>query len=293
MSEGSRKVRRQKSEGWKLAAGGWKLGGWRRADAESRRWDRLRLLAAAACARTAKVKHAAGRRPRRPLVQVLPAPARVDALRAAGGPFAADGGRRGVRPTPPASDRGLAGRLVRRGTGLAVPVRIGSAGRARDRFRPRDRSGVADGDEGYDLTIASSGATLTGANPGRPLLRRADDPSAAAVPRRIRSGDVPAAAAVTLPAVHIVDAPRYAWRGAMLDVARHFFPPDDIKRYIDLLALHKINRLHLHLADDQGWRIEIKSRPRLTEIGGGIGGGRRTRRVLHAGAVRRSRRLRR
>ena len=71
-----------------------------------------------------------------------------------------------------------------------------------------------------------------------------------------------------IPAVHIVDAPRFEWRGAMLDVARHFFSVDDVKRYIDLLALHKMNRLHLHLADDQGWRIEIKSRPALTEIGG-------------------------
>jgi hexosaminidase len=83
---------------------------------------------------------------------------------------------------------------------------------------------------------------------------------------------------VTLPAVHIRDTPRYPWRGAMLDVARHFFPVDEVKRYIDLLALHKMNRLHLHLADDQGWRIEIKKWPDLTakggltEVGGGAGG---------------------
>ena len=76
----------------------------------------------------------------------------------------------------------------------------------------------------------------------------------------------------------IVDEPRFAWRGAMLDVARHFLPVDDVKRYIDLMALYKLNRLHLHLADDQGWRIEIKSWPNLaahggsTEVGGGAGG---------------------
>jgi len=78
--------------------------------------------------------------------------------------------------------------------------------------------------------------------------------------------------------VHIADRPRFAWRGAMLDVARHFFAVEEVKRYIDLLALYKINRLHLHLADDQGWRIEIKSWPELTkrggstEVGGGPGG---------------------
>lgn len=83
---------------------------------------------------------------------------------------------------------------------------------------------------------------------------------------------------VTIPAVRIVDAPRFAWRGAMLDVARHFFSVDEVKRYIDLLAMYKMNRLHLHLADDQGWRIEIKSWPNLatyggsTEVGGGPGG---------------------
>ena len=83
---------------------------------------------------------------------------------------------------------------------------------------------------------------------------------------------------VTIPALHIRDAPRYPWRGAMLDVARHFFTTDEVKRYIDLIALYKVNRLHLHLADDQGWRIEIRSWPNLTqhggrgEVGGGAGG---------------------
>jgi hexosaminidase len=83
---------------------------------------------------------------------------------------------------------------------------------------------------------------------------------------------------LSVPAVEIEDAPRFAWRGAMLDVARHFFGPDDVKRVIDLLALHKMNRLHLHLADDQGWRIEIDSWPNLTrhgsttQVGGGEGG---------------------
>jgi hexosaminidase len=76
----------------------------------------------------------------------------------------------------------------------------------------------------------------------------------------------------------IQDQPEYGWRGSMLDVARHFFTVEDIKRYIDLISFYKMNTLHLHLSDDQGWRIEIKSWPNLTavgaksEVGGGEGG---------------------
>lgn len=74
----------------------------------------------------------------------------------------------------------------------------------------------------------------------------------------------------------ITDVPAYAYRGAMLDVARHFFTVEDVKRYIDYLTYFKMNALHLHLSDDQGWRIEIKSWPRLTEHGGSteVGGGK-------------------
>ncbi len=73
----------------------------------------------------------------------------------------------------------------------------------------------------------------------------------------------------------ITDFPRYTYRGAMLDVARHFFGVADVKRYIDDIAMLKMNVLHLHLSDDQGWRIEIKGWPRLTEVGGSrqVGGG--------------------
>jgi hexosaminidase len=73
----------------------------------------------------------------------------------------------------------------------------------------------------------------------------------------------------------IRDFPEFGYRGAMLDVARHFFSVEDVKRFIDFLAAYKMNALHLHLSDDQGWRIEIKSWPKLTEIGGSteVGGG--------------------
>jgi hexosaminidase len=72
---------------------------------------------------------------------------------------------------------------------------------------------------------------------------------------------------ITLPGKSFTDAPAFAWRGMHLDVSRHFFPPSFVKKYIDLLAMHKMNTFHWHLTDDQGWRIEIKKYPLLTEIG--------------------------
>jgi hexosaminidase len=134
------------------------------------------------------------------------------------------------------------------------------------------------GDEGYDLTVTPAGVALraktaAGLFYGVQTLRQLLPESSEYDALLFRAPPV-----VTLPAVHIVDAPRYAWRGAMLDVARHFFSIDEVKRYIDLIAMYKINRLHLHLADDQGWRLEIKSWPELarhggaSEVGGGPGG---------------------
>ena len=134
------------------------------------------------------------------------------------------------------------------------------------------------GDEGYDLVIAPDHVTITANAPaglfyGAQTFRQALSP--AVEYEAVRWSD---ALAIQAAAVHVVDHPRFVWRGAMLDVARHFFSVEDVKRYIDLIALHKLNRLHLHLADDQGWRIEVASRPNLTtlgaatEVGGGPGG---------------------
>lgn len=75
------------------------------------------------------------------------------------------------------------------------------------------------------------------------------------------------ASKISIPAVHIADAPRFAYRGTHLDVSRHFVTVDSVRQFIDMLALHNINRFHWHLTDDQGWRIEIKKYPLLTQIG--------------------------
>lgn len=134
------------------------------------------------------------------------------------------------------------------------------------------------GDEGYELSIAPAGVTIT-ANAAAGLFYGVQT-FRQALPAFVDFEAVrpDKALVVKAAAVRVTDHPRFVWRGAMLDVARHFFSVDDVKRYIDLIALYKLNRLHLHLADDQGWRIEIKSRPKLTtlgsttEVGGGSGG---------------------
>lgn len=134
------------------------------------------------------------------------------------------------------------------------------------------------GDEGYELTIAADRVAMT-ANTAAGLFY-AVQTFRQSLPAFVDYDAVRPSKTLVVqaPAMHVVDRPRFAWRGAMLDVARHFFSVDDVKRYIDLLALYKFNRLHLHLADDQGWRIDIRSRPNLTargastEVGGGPGG---------------------
>ncbi|WP_328721420.1 beta-N-acetylhexosaminidase [Streptomyces sp. NBC_00247] len=121
--------------------------------------------------------------------------------------------------------------------------------------------------EGYRLTAgATTGVRITGGGPagvflGAQTLRQLLGPGA------FRRAPLAPGARPTVPAVGIEDAPRFAWRGFMLDVARHFTPKDDVLRHLDLLAAHKLNVFHFHLTDDQGWRVEIKRYPRLTETG--------------------------
>ena len=80
-------------------------------------------------------------------------------------------------------------------------------------------------------------------------------------------GDKPAKGNWVIPCVSIIDSPRFAYRGLLLDCCRHFFPVEEVKKVLDLMAIHKMNRLHWHLTEDQGWRIEIKKYPKLTEVG--------------------------
>ncbi|HEV7961772.1 MAG TPA: beta-N-acetylhexosaminidase [Actinoplanes sp.] len=117
--------------------------------------------------------------------------------------------------------------------------------------------------EGYVLDVDEFGAEITGGSGagvfyGRQTLSQLLPPAAL---RRAFGGGL------DVPAVHIEDAPRFRWRGVLLDVARHFMPVGDVLRFVDLLAFHKLNVLHLHLTDDQGWRLEVPGWPRLTSVG--------------------------
>ena len=128
------------------------------------------------------------------------------------------------------------------------------------------------GEEGYRLDVTPALVTITANRPaglfyGVQTMRQLLPPSIehpGALNRNLR-----------IPAGVVVDAPRFAWRGSMIDVARHFLPIEELRRHVDRMALYKLNRLHLHLSDDQGWRIEIKSWPNLTAVGGStqVGGG--------------------
>lgn len=119
--------------------------------------------------------------------------------------------------------------------------------------------------ERYQLDVAASGVTVRASS--LPGFLYAVQTVKQLLPAAFFGGEADAATAWTLPCVAIDDAPRFAYRGLMLDVARHFFSKEEVEKIIDLMAFHKLNRLHWHLTDDQGWRIEIKRYPRLTEFG--------------------------
>lgn len=113
----------------------------------------------------------------------------------------------------------------------------------------------------YRIDISADGARLTAGS--EDALRHAETTYAQLVEAAEDAGD----GKVAVPLAHVADAPRFGWRGMMLDVARHFMPKEFVLKVIDVLALHRLNVLHFHLTDDQGWRVEIEAYPRLTEVG--------------------------
>jgi len=163
--------------------------------------------------------------------------------------------------------------VLRASTGWAVPVEAsepdGTVHLALD-------SSLEDlGPEGYELTVGPDGVDIRGFDDaglfyGTQTLRQL-------LPATVESAVVQKGP-WALGNGTIRDRPRFAWRGLMIDVARHFFSTEDLRRYVDVMALYKMNRLHLHLTDDQGWRIQIDAWPALatvggsTEVGGGEGG---------------------
>ncbi|MGH8794318.1 MAG: beta-N-acetylhexosaminidase [Stackebrandtia sp.] len=119
--------------------------------------------------------------------------------------------------------------------------------------------------EAYRLKVSADGVSIVAAHPAG-LTRGAQTLRQLLPPDTLRAAPT-TSAPVEIPCVEIADAPRFAWRGVMLDVARHFMPKEFLLRMIDLACLHKLNVLHLHLTDDQGWRMEVPGWPKLTEVG--------------------------
>ncbi|WP_405592627.1 beta-N-acetylhexosaminidase [Streptomyces sp. NBC_01190] len=206
--------------------------------------------------------------------RVVPVPASV--LPGAGSFLIGAGTRIEVAGDAGGAARGVAdytAQLLRPATGYPLPVVEGAADDSAGVVLALGDPDESLGTEGYRLRTSSASVLISarsaaGLFHGVQTLRQL-------LPAPIESRSVVHGTAWTVPSTEIRDVPRYAYRGAMLDVARHFFTVAQVERFIDQLALYKINALHLHLTDDQGWRIAVDARPRLTGYGGStqVGGG--------------------
>ena len=160
---------------------------------------------------------------------------------------------------------GLQNRLE--ATGLSLETGLLSLGHPDNELTLRldDKTYQDTGEEGYNLLIEENHILLKAARPagifyGLQTLYQLMPPGIY-VGQEINEEET-----IKVPCAQIFDKPRFSWRGMHLDVSRHFFPKEFIFRYIDLIALHKMNVFHWHLTDDNGWRIEIKKYPGLTEV---------------------------
>ncbi|MFD7659659.1 family 20 glycosylhydrolase, partial [Actinosynnema sp. NPDC059797] len=226
------------------------------------------LLAASATWHAASGTTAA--RAAEPLRGIVPVPASVQATPGVVHTIAADAVIAADAAARPVAER-LA-ELLRPATGFALPVVDPADAPADGISLLVGGAPAAVGDQGYRLDVTATAVrlhanTAAGLFAGVQTLRQL-------LPARVEAR-TPQPGPWQVPGASITDHPRFPHRGAMLDVARHFHPVATVKRYVDQLALYKINYLHLHLTDDQGWRIAIDSWPRLTTHGGStqVGGG--------------------
>ena len=155
---------------------------------------------------------------------------------------------------------------LRRSTGFPLDIRPAAGQIPGDAILLRTGDGLSKlGNEGYQLSAFKNGVRIEAAAPAglfygiQTLLQL--------LPAEVEGGGKAEGVTWSFPLIKIEDWPRFVWRGAHLDVGRHFFPKEFIKKYIDLLAMYKMNMFHWHLTEDQGWRVEIKKYPKLTEVG--------------------------
>ena len=149
-------------------------------------------------------------------------------------------------------------------TGRKVSVSNNTTG-AHIKLQLNSTASAAIGAEGYQLSVTSNGVVIK-ANSLAGLFYGAQT-LVQLFPPEIESATPVTGVQWAAPAVEITDYPRFSWRGLMFDVARHFFTKEEVKTFIDQMVRYKYNLLHLHLTDDEGWRIEIKGFPKLTEVG--------------------------
>ena len=241
------------------------------------------LLCATASAQVATTAASAG-------IKVVPAPASV--TMSGGAPFQLTAATNIIvdRGTAPKEIGEALAMIMRASTDYPLVVTVvggklpaapatpaGTAAPAATVIRLRLDTAMASlGDEGYALTVGQDSIVLVARRAaglffGTQTIRQL-------LPAEIDSHTGQGRDAWPIPAVSITDQPRYPWRGSMIDVGRHFLDVREVKQYIDVMAMYKLNYLHIHLTDDQGCRIEIKSRPKLTsvgsltQVGGGPGG---------------------
>ncbi|WP_264031787.1 beta-N-acetylhexosaminidase [Cellulosimicrobium sp. SH8] len=213
---------------------------------------------------------------------LVPLPASVEVSDAA--PFVLDDGTRVVVDVAAGSAVGQEGAVhvgellaaeLRTPTALDLPVETGpeaDSGAVVLRLEPGGESWDPDGllddpaAEAYTLEAGEDGVVLASATPAG--LYRGTRTLLQLLPPEVEAPGPVGDVAWDVPAVTIADEPRYAYRGAMLDVARRFAPVEDVQRFVDHLADYRLNVLHLHLSDDQGWRLTVDGLPELTEVGG-------------------------
>ncbi|UXY20084.1 beta-N-acetylhexosaminidase [Streptomyces cynarae] len=198
-------------------------------------------------------------------VHLVPAPTRVSPSIGGGGCVVDEDTR--IETTGPGAER--VARWLRAAVGAATGLPLPSADDHGNRVLLRIVPGLEEelgSPEAYRFTADGHDVVIDGASEAG-LFRGAQTFRQLLGPEAFRRAPVTGKRQWEVPAVTIQDAPRFRWRGLLLDVARHFMPKDGVLRYLDLMAAHKLNVLHLHLTDDQGWRLEIKRYPRLTEVG--------------------------
>ncbi len=193
---------------------------------------------------------------------LIPAP---QSMKLKDGVFALHSGAKIVANAPAKPAASFLAERLREGTGYGFPVRSSGKPAAGNIVLTTDGSDPGLGAEGYELTVTPDSVLIRA--PTDAGLFYGVETFLQLLPPEILAAKPVADVKWEAPCVEIKDQPRFQWRGLMLDVSRHFFTTKEVEQVLDSMALHKLNTFHWHLVDDQGWRIQIKRYPRLTEVG--------------------------